>query len=145
MKYLKLYKVFESSDDDKILSDLDDICLELLDIGLKVSIDRRIPFNGITEEIKIIIKNDNNKYVTFSVEVVDTIVRINQYMKQLGWRSIYITNFRISPHIFVVRPDEKLRYSNGLWIVNTDQVINICLEFSKIIKSADQYDDLPNW
>jgi len=136
MKYIKKYKIFEST--NNILEDLNDICLEIKDSGLDVSIlhsgaDTLVALKIDTFKSFFNIKIESlkgtsvRKLFDFNDDVQTTIIRINQYMRELGFR----TTYRAGSHDFVVRPDEKLRYMNGLWISNTDQVLAIELTFWK--------------
>jgi hypothetical protein len=133
MRYLKKYKIFESNND--ILDDLNYLTLDLKDIGLNVSIKDESPVNFNIHDITILIKKteygiNSNNYFEFNSEVRETIIRIDQYMRQLGYKTQYVANF---DNAFIVRPDEKLRYLNGLWVGDNDMVLSIKLSYIKKI------------
>lgn len=124
MKYLKKYKIFESN--NIILDDLNDICLELKDIGLDVSITYSSNQFKSYFKIEIVsLRGKNRIFFDFNDDIQNTIIRIDQYMRELGYKTSYKTN----RDIFVIRPDEKLRYMNGLWISNTEQTLGIEMQF----------------
>jgi hypothetical protein len=133
MKYIKKYKIFESN--NNILEDLNDICLELKDSGLDVKIKE----NGNTHlkrapniySILIERRIRDNYYFEFNSEIKETIIRVDQYMRELGYKTKYTTNYNYSENVFIIRPDEKLRYLNGLWIADNENVLDIMLIYTK--------------
>ena len=106
MRYLKEYKIFESNESiEDVIQNLHDICSELTDIGFKISIDhyskrRHFIVLKIKKESKIKQDWNTNSWKEntfyFTQEVNDTVLRIYQYMKDMGWSSKHV---RISPNI----------------------------------------------
>jgi hypothetical protein len=136
------YKVFESSSED-IEQDLNDICLELKDSGLldiSIKHSKREIQNWSKSYFSIKIESLKGKsetliygkYFEFNDDIQTMVLRVNQYMRELGFRAYYMTKgYSHATNDFVVRPDEKLRYVNGLWVSNTDRVLLIELLFYK--------------
>jgi hypothetical protein len=102
MRYLKAYKIFESN--QGILQDIKDILLELRDNGLSCRLVDN--FN----EVYIYIDNGYRHLFEFNQDVKETILRLYQYMRELGFETELLTNFGISVKNFVIRPDEGFRY-----------------------------------
>lgn len=135
MKHLNTYKIFESN--QGILQDIKDILLELSDNGL---LYRLVDKNGLPvidnfNEVYIYIDN-GYRYFEFNKDVKETILRLYQYMRELGFKAELLTNFGIAVKNFVIRPDEGFRYLDGVWIDDNHNVINIRLCF---YKNALQY------
>ncbi len=75
MKYLKEYKIFESSD---VIDDIQDILLELKDIGFSTSVNESENKKRITIE-----KPKDGRYILFKYNVVEEVInRIKDYLKQ---------------------------------------------------------------
>jgi hypothetical protein len=145
------YKIFESTKTEQDLNDIyldiNDICLDLEDSGLDVSIkqNKYQSKSYLSIDIKSLRGKaaladgrvrylDGNYFFDFNDDIQNTIIRINQYMRELGgFRAWYRTQgYSHEENGFVVTPDEKLRYvKNGLLISNTDSVLLIGLIFSK--------------
>jgi len=125
MKYIKKYKIFESNNND-ILEDLNDICLELKDSGFDISITQSSDQFESYFKIEIaLLMGKNRIFFDFNDDIQDIIIRINQYMRELGYK----TSYKANRDIFIIRPDEKLRYTNGLWIRKTEQTLGIEMQF----------------
>ena len=145
MKYLESYSKFKIDD---ILIDIEDILVDLTDIGLFFKI---VDKNGVKhgesekfrfikgdkpnlEKIQIIIQKDNNtgyysRTFEFSDLVKETLLRVYQYLREIGYKSIMTTNYSITDKQFFIRPDDKFKYEDGLWIDDKESVINISLLF----------------
>lgn len=123
MKYLKTYKLFESDhqnslsmDHDSLsdisenltedfLSDIHDIVLDIEDSGLSIEkykvvhdLETGRSHDG-TDKIKIRIVKKNGQFwdrYTINQEISDTLERLNEYVKRLGWSyctfDVYIDN-----------------------------------------------------
>ena len=137
MKHLKTYKIFESNQDT--LQDIKDIFAELEDDGFlcKLIDKNNLPItNENFDDLFIyIVKRPRvvNKKIPFQFNagVKDVILRIYQYMRELGFRSQLVTNFGITHKNFVIRTDEGFRYLDGAWIDDNHKVLNIRLHFYK--------------
>lgn len=90
MKYLTTYKLFESDDDSldnsgEILKDLKDICLELEDQGLGVSVRNEDDHAQLlTYKIGICKRNANGLIFFKWEEIGEVVERINDYNKIIG-------------------------------------------------------------
>lgn len=148
MKYLKKYKIFESN--QNILQDLRDIFLELEDNGFlcKLMDKNSLPIlqnNNFDELFIYIVKrprqvNDKIPF-QFNAEVKDVLLRVYQYMRELGFKSQLLTNFGIAVKNFVIRPDEGFRYLDGSWIDDNHKVLNIRMHFYKDVNESIRFDD----
>ena len=118
MKYLKKYKMFENSwvyvpsIDKSIIQDLEDISLEIEDIGLSAEVSNY----GDKIEVNIYIKNSKpGDTSNFSKELVDVILRYNDYMKSNNWETSYYYRQSGSNKKFYVKGD-RLRNEDIKWI-----------------------------
>ena len=131
--------VFESN--QNILQDIKDIFIELEDDGFLCRLldknslpitDETINFNDLSIHILKRPRKVNEKVpFKFNAEVKDVLLRIYQYMRELGFRSELATNFGIVAKKFVIRPDERFIYLNGSFIDDNHEVLNIKLNFYK--------------
>lgn len=141
MNYLISYKIFEYNQD--ISKDIKDILVELEDDGFSCKvIDREM--NREKSGNYIIMIERKSKIQTGSTsyfiktekfqfgEVKDVLLRIYQYMRELGFKSELSTNYAeiVKPSKnFIIRPDDKFRYLDGSWIDDNHEVSNIRLYF----------------
>jgi hypothetical protein len=138
MKFLKQFKIFvknelntyPGSQNINIIFDVYDICVDLRDRGFETTVTE----NGI-DLINIFITHKNKKnYFHFNVDVKDVVLRIYQYMRELGWYSdIRInTGGGLSSKKLFIRPDEIIRTQD---IVNVDDkwpmIFNLNMSFRK--------------
>lgn len=115
MKYLKSINEYNNIE---ILDNLEDISLELKDIGFEV--DLKFDTNNITMKIwqkSESIRNNSTYYSNFTNDVTDFIIRLNSYMKSDGWYSEYRlkqTNGTPSEKFYV--KGDRLRTQDIQWI-----------------------------
>lgn len=120
MKHLKSYKIFEKSEfpshiDSDIIYTLKDISIDLEDIGFFVSIS----YSPITEpvtSINIKIQKREGGYFNFTEDVSESLLRIYQYMRELGWYSKLKYNKSSIQKKFYIRPDDRMRDEDIAWI-----------------------------
>lgn len=79
MKYLKSINEYNNIE---FIDNLEDITLELKDIGFEV--DLKFDTNNIAMKIW-----QKNNYSNFTNDVTDFIIRLNSYMKSEGWQTQY--------------------------------------------------------
>lgn len=87
MKYLKSINEYNNIE---ILDNLEDISLELKDIGFEVKLE--VNNNEVNMKIwqKVeSLRNGGTYYSNFTDEVIDSLIRLNSYMKSDGWYSEY--------------------------------------------------------
>lgn len=116
MKYLKNYRIFESKE-DSIKNDITDMSFDIIDLGYKVDIKfdnefldlgtLKLVVNIYTEDS---IRRESRKWFTFNSDIKDFILRVYQYMRELGWYSTFSINS--VPGLekkFYIRPDDRMR------------------------------------
>lgn len=128
MKYINKYKIFESL--NYIEDNLKDITLELKDLGYIIDIKfdnesmnidlKQIVLKIYTEDS---IRRESRYWFTFTDEVRDTVLRIYQYMRELGWYSNLSINSNNKSKKFYIRPDERMR---------TEDIIEIESNYPKV-------------
>lgn len=128
MKYINKYKIFESL--NYIEDNLKDITLELKDLGYIIDIKfdnesmnidlKQIVLKIYTEDS---IRRGSRDWFTFTDEVRDTVLRIYQYMRELGWYSNLSINSNNKSKKFYIRPDERMR---------TEDIIEIESNYPKV-------------
>lgn len=139
MKYINKYKIFESL--NYIEDNLKDITLELKDLGYIIDIKfdnelmnldlKQIVLKIYTEDS---IRRGSRYWFTFTDEVRDTVLRIYQYMRELGWYSNLSINSNNKSNIkkFYIRPDERMRTEDIIEIEsNYPKVSDIQMIFTK--------------
>lgn len=139
MKYINKYKIFESL--NYIEDNLKDITLELKDLGYIIDIKfdnelmnlnlKQIVLKIYTEDS---IRRESRDWFTFTDEVRDTVLRIYQYMRELGWYSNLSINSNNKSNIkkFYIRPDERMRTEDIIEIEsNYPKVSDIQMIFTK--------------
>jgi hypothetical protein len=144
MRHLNSYKIFESSSnyatsDKSIIHDLEDISLELEDIGLSPEVynyDDKI-------EVNIYINNSKTGDTSnFSKELVDVILRYNDYMKSNNWETSYYYRQLGLNKKFYIKGD-RLRNEDIKWIDDkwpNFSFINLTFRKSKINESKNWMD-----
>lgn len=128
MKYINKYKIFESL--NYIEDNLKDITLELKDLGYIIDIKfdnesmnidlKQIVLKIYTEDS---IRRGSRYWFTFTDEVRETVLRIYQYMRELGWYSNLSINSNNKSKKFYIRPDERMR---------TEDIIEIESNYPKV-------------
>ena len=136
MKYLRTYKLFEAGYfdlspeerrqraadrfdeivDAPVISTLNDISLDIED-NFNVSISH----SNMTESmpfVKINIYKKGGGYFKFTKDIQDYLLRVNQFMRELGWYSKLEYGDVVKKQFFI-RPDEKMKNIDGLWIDET--------------------------
>lgn len=139
MKYINKYKIFESL--NYIEDNLKDITLELKDLGYIIDIKfdnesmnidlKQIVLKIYTEDS---IRRGSRYWFTFTDEVRETVLRIYQYMRELGWYSNLSINSNNKSNIkkFYIRPDERMRTEDIIEIEsNYPKVSDIQMIFTK--------------
>lgn len=137
MKYINKYKIFESL--NYIEDNLKDITLELKDLGYIIDIKfdnesmnidlKQIVLKIYTEDS---IRRGSRDWFTFTDEVRDTVLRIYQYMRELGWYSNLSINSNNKSKKFYIRPDERMRTEDIIEIEsNYPKVSDIQMIFTK--------------
>ena len=125
MKYINKYKIFESL--NYIEDNLKDITLELKDLGyiIDIKLDNELNLKKIVLKIytEDSIRRGSRDWFTFTDEVRDTILRIYQYMRELGWYSNLSINSNNKSKKFYIRPDERMR---------TEDIIEIESNYPKV-------------
>lgn len=140
MKYLRSYMVFESKE-DSIKSDITDMSLELEDLGYKVDIkfdneyldlgSLKLVINIYTEDS---VKRESRNWFTFNSDIKDFVLRLYQYMREMGWYSNLSINSGIKDikKKFWIRPDERMRTEDIIEIEeNHPKVRDIEMVFTK--------------
>jgi len=113
MIYLINYKIFESLRND-IESDISEICWDIKDLGYTVNIQiNEYKDNSGILELVVDIFNFNiyPDFFTFNEDVKNVVLRIYQYMRELGWYSNLSINSGIKDvkKKFYIRPDERMK------------------------------------
>ena len=140
MKYLKSYMIFESKE-DSIKSDITDMSFDITDLGYKVDIEFDNEFLDLGT-LKLVIriytedsiKRESRDWFTFNEDVKNVVLRIYQYMRELGWYSNLSINSGIKDikKKFYIRPDEKMRTEDIIEIEeNYPRVRDIQMIFTK--------------
>lgn len=139
MKYINKYKIFESL--NYIEDNLKDITLELKDLGyiIDIKFDNELMNLNLKQIVLKIYKEDSIRresrdWFTFTDEVRDTVLRIYQYMRELGWYSNLSINSNNKSNIkkFYIRPDERMRTEDIIEIEsNYPKVSDIQMIFTK--------------
>lgn len=96
MRYLKPYKILESwnrkLDDNLIISELEDICLELNDMNIITQCQhnkinpKHTPMSNMREHISVVLENTNSDYSEY---IEDVVLRILEFMNSNGWKPSY--------------------------------------------------------
>jgi hypothetical protein len=146
MKYIKKYKIFESVNLEEYIKD---IFIELYDLGFDINI--KINDNTIITIHKLEKVNDwltKTKRFQFDNNIKELIIRLTHFMYENGFKKkffstnkqskINIGNIRTKSRLeeykgkeFVLRPDLKFRYTDGAWIDDNQEVMDIYLNFYK--------------
>jgi hypothetical protein len=140
MKYLKSYIIFESKE-DSIKSDITDMSFDITDLGYKVDIEFDNEFLDLGT-LKLVIriytedsiKRESRNWFTFDSDIKDFVLRVYQYMRELGWYSNLSINSGIKDikKKFYIRPDEKMRTEDIIEIEeNYPRVRDIQMIFTK--------------
>lgn len=146
MKYLKNYRLFESKE-DSIKNDITDMSFDIIDLGYKVDIKFDNEFLDLgTLKLVINIYTDDSirihstQWFTFNSDIKDFVLRVYQYMRELGWYSnlsinsgFYFPGSRDSiKKKFYIRPDERMRTEDIIEIEdNHPRVRDIEMIFTK--------------
>jgi hypothetical protein len=124
MRYLKKYKTYESF--NSIKEDINDIFLEFEDSNNEYIV-------LVTEDegnysIKIFTQKSislhSRNWFTINRLLYDTLLRINEYMGELGFKSDYETNYSK----FIINHKDKIRYKH-----NAQDIFNEKVSFLKLI------------
>jgi hypothetical protein len=152
MKYLKKYKIFENIE---LEQDIKDVLVELYDMSLDI--------NYIVEEENIIItihKIDKvNNWLSrsskfqFTPIIKQIIIRLTHLLYEYGYKKrffstnsqskIIVGNIRTNRKDeykgkeFILRPDMKFKYTNGAWIDDNEEVMDIRLNFYGFYKPKE--------
>jgi hypothetical protein len=140
MKYLKSYIIFESKE-DSIKSDITDMSFDITDLGYKVDIEFDNEFLDLGT-LKLVIriytedsiKRESRNWFTFDSVIKDFLLRVYQYMRELGWYSNLSINSGIKDikKKFYIRPDERIRTEDIIEIEeNYPRVRDIQMIFTK--------------
>ena len=136
MKYLKSYMIFESMNND-IENDISDICFDIKDLGYTVNIQIN-EYKDNPGILELVVDIFNFKiypdFFTFNEDVKNVVLRIYQYMRELGWYSNLSINsgIRDIKKKFYIRPDEKMRTEDIIEIEeNYPRVRDIQMIFTK--------------
>jgi hypothetical protein len=149
MKYLKSYMIFESKE-DSIKSDITDMSFDIIDLGYKVDIEFDNEFLDLgTLKLVIRIYTEDSirresrrrghffsDWFTFDSDIKDFVLRVYQYMRELGWYSNLSINSGIKDlkKKFYIRPDERMRTEDIIEIEeNHPRVRDIEMIFIKSI------------
>ena len=119
MKHLKSYKIFENLEfpshiDSDIIYTLKDISVDLEDIGFFTSFSFSPIYEAVTS-INIKIQKREGGYFTFTEDVSESLLRIYQYMRELGWYSKLRYDSGVKKK-FYIRPDDRMRNQDLSWI-----------------------------
>ena len=112
--------LFERSDfpshiDSNIIYILRDISVDLEDNGFFISISYT-PITEPTTSINIKIYKREGGYFNFTEDVSETLLRIYQYMRELGWYSKLKYNRSSISKKFYIRPDDRMVDEDIAWI-----------------------------
>ena len=142
MKYLKKFESHNKVD-DIIYQDISDMSLDIEDLGYKVDIEFDndfLDFGTLKLVIRITVKDfepierRSRLRFTFDSDIKDFVLRVYQYMRELGWYSnlsINSDNKDIKKK-FYIRPDEKMKTEDIIEIEeNYPSVIDIQMIFTK--------------
>lgn len=139
MKYLKSYKLFENSEftshiDKDIIHTLKDISTELEDIGFFISISISYSPTEPVTSINIKILKREGGYFNFTEDISECLLRIYQYMRELGWYSKLKYNRSSITKLqkkFYIRPDDRMIDEDIAWIDDKwPNVLNIEMTWS---------------
>jgi len=91
MKHIKTYKLFESKNQE--IQDIEDILLELKDIGYKVYVEEFVVKTNNKPGITIIVTSEESAGVgmvrtankLLPLDIGDYLLRVDSYLKDLGW------------------------------------------------------------
>lgn len=124
MRYIKLYKIFESNDFDH----LKDVFLDLSDEGYDVSFYTGKDDNG-RDDFRVVIKKD--KEFNFESILCETLQRSVLVMTDLGYR--YQATYKVwhsLPEKFYIYLDERVLRSSGVKLNETwPDVHSIVVDF----------------
>jgi hypothetical protein len=144
VKYLKNYRIFESKE-DSIKIDITDMSLDITDLGYKVDIKfdsefldlgtLKLVINIYTEDSPTSRESlySRNRWFTFNSDIKDFVLRVYQYMRELGWYSnLSINSTILHKKKFYIRPDERMRTEDIIEIEdNYPSVRDIEMIFTK--------------
>lgn len=146
MRYLKkfeIYNLFEKSEqkskEDSIKNDITDMSFDIIDLGYKVDIkfDNEFLYLGTLKLVINIYTDDSirihsTQWFTFNSDIKDFVLRVYQYMRELGWYSNLSFKMNIGKKKFYIRPDERMRTEDIIEIEdNHPKVRNIEMIFTK--------------
>lgn len=142
MKHLKRYNESYESKEDSIKSDITDMSFDIIDLGYKVDIkfdNEFLDLGTLKLVIKIYtddsIRIHSNQWFTFNSDIKDFVLRVYQYMRELGWYSNLSINSGNKMDIkkkFYIRPDERMRTEDIIEIEdNYPRVRDIEMIFTK--------------
>ena len=123
MKYLKKYNLFESYFNEAIIDELDDILLELKDLGYFVDL-RVINPNPFTTKIRVFIGGIAKSNFTYDGVVKEVFERMTDYMENEGFNIVdvfYSTPEEPASHFSISLRD----YKNGVLIGKQNKEIDI--------------------
>ncbi len=132
--------IFESKE-NSIKSDITDMSFDITDLGYKVDIEFDNEFLDLGT-LKLVIRiytedsirRESRDWFTFDSDIKDFVLRVYQYMRELGWYSnlsINSDNKDIKKK-FYIRPDEKMKTEDIIEIEeNYPSVIDIQMIFTK--------------
>ena len=125
MKYLKKYKLFESYFNETIIDELDDILLELKDLGYFVDITE-MKGSGVLNpaKIRVFIGGIAKSNFTYDGVVKEVFERMTDYMESEGFNIVdvfYSTPEEPSSHFSISLRD----YKNGVLIGKQNKEIDI--------------------
>ena len=115
MKYLKKYKLFESLFNEDVINELDDILLELKDLGYFVDLGVISP-NPFTTKIRVFIGGIAKSNFTYDGVVKEVFERMTDYMENEGFNIIdvfYSTPEDPASHFSISLRDYKNGVLNG--------------------------------
>jgi hypothetical protein len=128
--------IFESMNND-IENDISDICFDIKDLGYTVNIQIN-EYKDNPGILELVVDIFNFKiypdFFTFNEDVKNVVLRIYQYMRELGWYSNLSINsgIRDIKKKFYIRPDEKMRTEDIIEIEeNYPRVRDIQMIFTK--------------
>jgi hypothetical protein len=131
--------IFESKE-DSIKSDITDMSFDITDLGYKVDIEFDNEFLDLGT-LKLVIRiytedsirRESRDWFTFDSDIKDFILRVYQYMRELGWYSnLSINSSGAGKKKFYIRPDERMRTQDIIEIEeNYPRVRDIKMIFTK--------------
>ena len=102
MKYIKLFENFDESNWENVKQNIDDIFIELVDLGFKVDISTGYNYTNVSVNIEV---PDNSKYNISMVK--DYILMFVDYMKHT-WSEFYVyANYEYKLNVWMKRNNWK--------------------------------------